>query len=605
MPSSLPTRIRDYRVIASLGQGGMARARLAVRDGPRGFHELFVIKELRGDLAQDANYVDMFFDEARLAAMLLHPNVVQAHEVWHDEESCFISLDYLEGQSMARLWRRVDRSKVPLRVAVHILTELLAGLAYAHELVDYDGTRLNVVHRDVTPGNVLITYTGEVKLLDFGIAKAAGASSHTQVGVLKGKLSYMAPEQAQASEIDSRADIFAVGVLLWEAPAQRAFVSPTQPTAITITHRINGEWPVASEGRDDVPPELEQMCERAMAIDPEDRYASAQEFRRDLVRWLGDEPPAALRRDLAAIITEHFAKERDELRARIGKAMAGGPRFVDAAGVESSGSSLHRVESQSNASFVSVPAEEPSQCTTKYSITLQRRRQRQMLIGITMVGVLGCGATVLQLSRDPVTPPTVVASVSAPLASVVSALAPAPSELVTVEFRAAPNHAWFELDGQRLPTNPFRLEVPRDGLTHELRVAADDHLTVVRAVNFASDQQVDIALESLAVRRRAKTVARRRSARARARRIPTPQPDPAALEAPLLSADAAVGGSETLATSSAGSPPTPSAAPPPVPRALLAHDRQPVAAGDDLLELQRQTKPVKRRQIDATDPYDH
>src|SRR6185437_8026107 len=211
-----------YRLIAELGHGGMAEVYLAVVRGPAGFNKLVVIKQIRPQLAEDPEFLAMFLDEARLAARLSHPNVVQTNEVGQEGSRYFIAMEYLEGQPLNRVLHRVQKTGgIPLALHVKILSDVLGGLHHAHELADFDGTPLEVVHRDVTPHNVFITYDGQVKVVDFGIAKALNSSAETRTGVLKGKVAYMAPEQARGERCDRRADVFSVGVMLWEAATGR------------------------------------------------------------------------------------------------------------------------------------------------------------------------------------------------------------------------------------------------------------------------------------------------------------------------------------------------------------------------------------------------
>src|SRR5215472_7080887 len=191
-------RLGRYELIAILGHGGMADVYLAVSRGPAGFNKLIVIKRLRPDLAADPSFRDMFLDEARLAARLNHPNVVSTFEVGEEGSSIYLAMEYLEGQPLNLVVREASKKHVslPEELYARILADALMGLHYAHKLADYDGSPLRVVHRDVSPHNIFVTYDGQVKMLDFGIAKAESKATQTEVGVLKGKVAYMAPEQA-------------------------------------------------------------------------------------------------------------------------------------------------------------------------------------------------------------------------------------------------------------------------------------------------------------------------------------------------------------------------------------------------------------------------
>src|SRR5262245_23884883 len=211
----------DYRLIASLGRGGMAEVFLATRTGMVGFHKLVVVKRLRSDLLEEvhaARYRALLLDEARLAARLHHPNIVQTFEVGEHHGHPFMAMEYLDGQPLSSVLSKARRAArwVSTELALQIIADALAALAYAHDLADYDGSPLHIVHRDVSPQNIFWTYDGEIKLVDFGVAKFALKSMETEAGVVKGKLTYMAPEQARGAAVDRRADLFVVGILLWE-----------------------------------------------------------------------------------------------------------------------------------------------------------------------------------------------------------------------------------------------------------------------------------------------------------------------------------------------------------------------------------------------------
>jgi serine/threonine protein kinase len=221
-------QLGKYRRVATLGQGGMGTVFLAFAHGVGQFRKLLVVKELLPELTGKEGFIEMFLDEARLAARLDHPNVVQTFEVGHEGGRYFLAMEYLDGQPLSALIERMrERGGLPLPVHLQILSEVLAGLQYAHELCDYDGRPLAVVHRDISPHNVFITYHGQVKIVDFGVAKAANASALTHPGVFKGKFGYAAPEQILGGPVDARADVFSVGVMLWQAIAGRRFAEPT------------------------------------------------------------------------------------------------------------------------------------------------------------------------------------------------------------------------------------------------------------------------------------------------------------------------------------------------------------------------------------------
>jgi eukaryotic-like serine/threonine-protein kinase len=318
-----PHTLGKYDLIAELGHGGMADVFLAMVGGPTGsgFTKLAVIKRLRQNLVEDPEFVAMLVDEARISARLNHPNVVQTIEVGVEGEEYYLAMEFLEGQPLHRIQRRALRTGVPIPRDLEylIIADTLAGLHHAHELPDYDGTPLGIVHRDVTPQNVFVTYEGTVKVVDFGIAKAAGRASETKQGIVKGKVRYMSPEQALGGAIDRRTDIFAAGILLWAAATGQRFWADTDDLGI-VQALVAGNFDPSPRAVDPmVPFEIDAICRKAMAANPDDRYATAADFLADLEAFLADHIVSARRR-LGAFLAASFSKERAELRAVIERA---------------------------------------------------------------------------------------------------------------------------------------------------------------------------------------------------------------------------------------------------------------------------------------------
>ena len=264
----LPSSIGRYEILSLLGQGGMAQVLLELQRGAFASEKLVVIKQLRPELVSDETFLTLFMDEARIALQLNHPNVVHTYEVGSEGGDYFLAMEFLEGLTLAQVIRKGGRAGLPLHLHIWILTQVLAGLGYAHELRALDGEPLGIVHRDVTPSNVMITHAGEVKLLDFGIAKAAGALSLTQHGMIKGKLGYVAPEQCMGQPTDARSDLFAVGVMLWEAIAGRRRVT-AETSAAAFEARIRDKEPAIEDVVPEVPRRLAEICSRALAHNPE------------------------------------------------------------------------------------------------------------------------------------------------------------------------------------------------------------------------------------------------------------------------------------------------------------------------------------------------
>ena len=308
MENGDPQTIGRYRRLAELGRGGMATVYLAASRGPQGFTKLVVLKELMPDLAQDGEFRTMFLDEARLAARLNHPNVVQTYEVGGDNGRHVIVMEYLEGQPLSRA-----RKALPRPLVYFALSNVLSGLEHAHDLLDFEGKPLRVVHRDVSPHNIFVTYSGEVKLCDFGIAKAADSSAVTATGNLKGKLSYMAPEQARGEAVDARADLFAVGVILWETATGRRLWQNLQDVQI-LAQLLAGSIPSPRTVDPQIPEGLERICMRALAYDRNQRYSSAAEMQADLDAFIVSLGLSPTRRALGEAVGRAFADDRAHLK---------------------------------------------------------------------------------------------------------------------------------------------------------------------------------------------------------------------------------------------------------------------------------------------------
>src|SRR3984885_2139843 len=312
------SELGKYRLVAEIARGGMGIVYLAVVHGPGGFHKVLVVKELKPELAEDATFLQMFLEEARLAARLRHPHIVQTNEVGSEGNRYFIAMEYLEGRTLNRVIRRYAASQGGFPVALHlrVLREVLRGLHYAHTLKNFDGKPLGIVHRDVSPQNVFLTFDGQVKVLDFGIAKAADSSLETKTGVLKGKVAYMAPEQLSGVRTDARADVFSVGVMLWEAIVGRRLWDGMGDLEI-LKHLVKNDVPSPRTQRADVPDALEAICMRALAGDRDKRYASAAEFESELAKFAVANGLDATTRDIDASISGVFAEERREMDAQI------------------------------------------------------------------------------------------------------------------------------------------------------------------------------------------------------------------------------------------------------------------------------------------------
>jgi serine/threonine-protein kinase len=307
-------RVRDYEIVAHLKPGGMATLFLARRVGPQGFARPVAIKIVHPHLASDPELVRMFIDEARLSACVHHPNVVHVEELGEENGTFFLAMEYLHGESLSALLAALSRveRQLPVDVAAWIAMQAAAGLHAAHETRDAEGRPLGLVHRDVSPQNVLVSVDGHVKLIDFGIVKVGAASGGTEAGVIKGKLAYMAPEQAEGDHVDRRTDVYALGIVLWEMLAmRRLFSGASDVEVLDRVRRPVREAPSAH--RPDVPAALEAAVLRALAPDPGDRFATAEDFQRALARSV---PEAAAAGSALAAILREMIGDRIEGRRR-------------------------------------------------------------------------------------------------------------------------------------------------------------------------------------------------------------------------------------------------------------------------------------------------
>ncbi len=278
-------RLGRFQIIGRLATGGMAEVYLALSGELPGFRTLIVVKRILPHLASNRQFIRMFLDEARLAALLDHPNVVRIIEVGHDGEEYFLAMELVQGKPLSAVLRKAARERRPPSPALsaYIIAQAASGLGYAHALTDGEGRPLGVVHRDVSPQNVLLSFEGAVKLIDFGVARAFGRVAHTSPGGLKGKIEYMSPEQASAEEVDHRADVFALGVVLWEVlTGRRLFRRETE--LATMRAIVDDPIPRPSEVAD-VPAELDAVVMRALRKRRDARFASAHEMALALERF--------------------------------------------------------------------------------------------------------------------------------------------------------------------------------------------------------------------------------------------------------------------------------------------------------------------------------
>jgi eukaryotic-like serine/threonine-protein kinase len=275
-----------YQLLSRLAVGGMAEVYLARQGEIAGFKTLVVVKKVLPHLAVNPDFIAMFLDEARIASMLDHPNVVRINEVGRADSEYFLAMELVQGKPLATILRQSERAKTPLPhgLGALIVSNAAAGLHHAHQLTDAAGNLLGLVHRDVSPQNIMVSFEGSVKVIDFGIARALGRLGDTSSGALKGKLGYMAPEQARGETVDARADIFSLGVVLWECVACRRLFLRENELA-TLRAVVYEPIPKVSKYAK-VDPTLEVIIEHMLSRDLEERFQTAEEVRVALERWV-------------------------------------------------------------------------------------------------------------------------------------------------------------------------------------------------------------------------------------------------------------------------------------------------------------------------------
>ena len=553
METSSPLQLGKYSLIAEIARGGMGIVYLAKMNGPAGFQKLAVVKELKPDLGEDDKFANMFLDEARLCARLNHRNIVQTNEVGEANGRFYMAMEYLDGRTLQSARSRLKGPKaLTPAMLVRIACEALAGLHYAHELADYDGRPLGIVHRDVSTHNVFLTYDGQVKVLDFGVAKASANTQETEVGMLKGRVVCMSPEHVDNEKIDRRADIFSMGVLLRETLTGRR-VWGTLGEMDVVRELIAKRIPPLPADTD-LPLELRQVIERAMAPRREDRYTTALEMRQALETWLVRVDPGNALGKLGEILAAEFADQRERVKATIEartrediEALSELPQLPSTTSPE-----LSSVSKLSRGSFsvASRPSGAPRSETHGSTVISGQtaslpsvaappsgvRSSTFIFGGIALVAVAVATTAIFLRPREAPAPVAAAAANDVrPLPAVVSPPAPATApDAVDLTIESTPANASVFVDGA-LVENPWHARYPRGG-THEIRITAAGYSPKVQTVVLTAATKLDLSLErtSVGVMAAAPVV---RLAPA-APKAPDPKPAPVSSEPPPAAAPA-------------------------------------------------------------------
>jgi serine/threonine-protein kinase len=515
-PIPLGERFGRYVLLEQIGRGGMAEVYRAVAQGLEGFQRVFVIKRILRDRSASPEFVEMFINEARISALLNHPNIVQIYDFGQIEGSYFLTMEHLRGRdllSSLRALRSQGKNMSP-EVAAYVAQQVALGLDYAHHVVQ-GGKPLDIVHRDVSPSNIMLLRAGGVKLLDFGIAKAAmeiPTESQTQVGLVKGKLSYVSPEQIRGAAIDGRSDVFALGVVLWESlTGKRLFFDKNDFQ--TMKNVLERPVPPPSVQRADVPTVLDFIVLRALERDPAKRYPDAKAMAIELETFLQDARFAP--RAMIKMLEELFGPDDHQVEAvpdvaaiSIGTPVTS-PEKVPVAAVGPS-ASLPPVPDDEEESYTGV--------SSVHRMAEKKRMRRMRPVWATAAAAAIVVVVVALASRSQHTPaPTedgvpaaAMAPVpaAAPAAPVLPAVPPLPST-VSIRFESDPPGAEIkDGEGKLLGVTPLTTDLPRGTQPIAITVAKTGYAPVTQKLVPDHDQSTLLAL-------RAQEEPRKRSSRHR------------------------------------------------------------------------------------------
>jgi predicted Ser/Thr protein kinase len=472
-----PQLFGKYYLLDRLAVGGMAEIFRARTFGEGGFENQLVIKRILAHLSENDAFVRMFMDEAKITVQLQHANIVRIYDFGRIRDNYFIAMEYVDGKDVKLLLRKLSerRKLLPREYAAFIAMEAAKGLDVAHKRAGIDGTPLHVVHRDVSPSNVLVSYQGEVKVADFGIVKAATVVETTEAGTLKGKFEYMSPEQARGRELDRRSDIFSLGIILHEMlTGRRLFKSDND---LRTLERIKaGDIPRPSALHAHVPPRLDQIVMRALSMDPDARYQEARDMAADLLEFLYPVPPDVTQQSLAAFLGEVFSEEIADERARLEDGIRRARAMHDAADV------LELEPDDDEDAHTAARTDRHG--TNPRGVPPAARRETPVAAlvvgGIGLAGALGLTAWLANAPASPTSSPERRAREAQPVTG-------------TLLVRVAPGNARVLLDGTPIGAGP-EVAIPdlAAGEEHTVRVEADGYAPHDEVVAVGAGERVVI-----------------------------------------------------------------------------------------------------------------
>jgi serine/threonine-protein kinase len=453
-----------YQLLKKLAAGGMGQVFLA-RTGDANFEKMVVLKRILPHLVDDEEFFSMFMDEARIAARLNHPNIAQIFELGQEGNTHFIVMEYVAGEDVRRVEKaaRTAGKRIPMGLVLRIIADAAAGLDYAHKSRDSKGMLLNLVHRDISPQNILVGFDGGVKVIDFGVAKAAGRAQHTATGILKGKFPYMSPEQAEGEELDARSDIFSLGIVLWELLTdRRLFKGDSDIVSQKLVKQC--QVPPTASLVSTIPRELDLVVLKALSKNAKDRFADAATLRLALEEFIQKKglpaSSAHLTRFMHDLYAERVAKEAD-------------PAVLDEL-------------TPSHAADLSllVPRDEKGKGAAAVKPARTRRAAGNLKYALGAIAVAAAlAATFVVMNRPAGTEPTPIATgpmpgpvptpVKVPDAAVAKVDPPMAAAMLAFKVNSEPSGANVEWNGKSLGLTPVDVSLEKTALPAVLRISRE------------------------------------------------------------------------------------------------------------------------------------
>lgn len=490
----MPSRFGKYTLIRKLATGGMAELFLAIQKSVAGFEKLLVIKRILPSMNQDRAFIEMLLHEARIAATLSHPNIVQIFDVGQHDGQYFIAMEHVHGEDLRSIVRQMKKKGVlefPLEHALAIVLGMCAGLSYAHEKNELDGSALNIVHRDISPQNVVVTFTGDVKIVDFGIAKSdsRGPDSReaTKSGKLKGKVPYMSPEQARGEVIDARSDVFSAGVMLFElTTGKRLFKGQSEYETLRLI--CERDYPRPSDVRPDYPMDLEPIVMKALSKDVNERYQSAREMQADIEAFVRRHQIAvshiALNQFMQGLFEDKLAMQKEALLQ--GKQLADiiemqhAMSAPDVNDVDASGRHV--------ASTQSMPA--AARTVTDVSAASHRKSKSGLLVGVlaAVVALGGIGGVFAYLTAKKNSMEEAARAATMPTS------APVVKGAVVLESDPPGASVWINGD-LRAELTPATISQLPTGVPLDVKLTMDGYEQVKEQVTLKADEPTKVHLQ--------------------------------------------------------------------------------------------------------------